>query len=756
MARGTRAKLQVEGEKDFNESLRTMVAQLRAVNSELVLTAAKFEGQEKSVEALTASQAAYKKQSETLVREIALLEKGVQAAGEQFGENSREVADLQNKLNKAQTELIQTTKVIEDLNAAIENGSSEWSDLQKEIDTFMQGVAATDRNIAELNAQLAKQRSEVEAYGDSISKQKAQLKTLNDIYNEQQTKIYDLSEALRTAEEEYGENSKEVSNLKIQLLNAETALNKTASSINKQNDTIDEMRAEMLEAAKAMEVTIDTSEDFNDAVDSADEKGKGLGDVLDGLTGKFGVDLPENMRSTLNEMIQIDTQTLALVGGLAALATAIAKAERALIDITRESAAYADEILTMSTATGIATESLQEYTYAADLLDVSVETITGSQARLIRSMGAAQEGTAAQADAFAKLGVTYQNTDGSLRNAEEVFWDTIDALGQMQNETERDAIAMDLLGRSAQDLNPLIKAGSDRMAELADEAHEMGYVLDDEALGVLGEVDDAMQRLNRQTEATKNKVAVEFAPSLIDVTEKLTALIDGLGEALVDSGAVDAFGSILESAMDLIMPTSALSEDGVPRLTEALKPLAQMLALVADTMSAIAGLAHILTGIMHLDFSQVGEGWEMMTTAMGFNVSSGQLSAQQKLNYQNALKTQSYNATVGGYAGSSYAQYEEDMKNGFSGSYEYWLQQRSRNSTGNDNWRGGLTWVGENGPELAYFPRGTEILNATESREVVGGDTFYITIDAKNVREFNEIVRIAQTTRMNARKGVSG
>lgn len=623
MARGTKATLQVAGEENFNESLRTMVAQLRAVNSELVLTAAKFEGQEKSVEALTASQAAYKKQSETLVREIALLEKGVQAAGEQFGENSREVADLQNKLNKAQTELVKSGRALDDLDEALED------------------------------------------------------------------------------------------------------------------------------AAKS-------TEDFNKAVDSTDEKGKGLGDVLDSIGGKFGISLPSEIQSALDKFIEIDAQTVALVGGLAALAAAIVSAERALVNLTRESAAYADEILTMSTTTGIATESLQEYTYAADLLDVSVETITGSQARLIRSMGAAQEGTAAQADAFAKLGVTYQNTDGSLRNAEEVFWDTIDALGQMQNETERDAIAMDLLGRSAQDLNPLIKAGSDRMAELADEAHEMGYVLDDEALGVLGEVDDAMQRLNRQTEATKNKVAVEFAPSLIDVTEKLTALIDGLGEALVDSGAVDAFGSILESAMDLIMPTSELSEDGVPRLTEALKPLAQMLALVADTMSAIAGLAHILTGIMHLDFSQVGEGWKMMTTAMGFNVSSGQLSAQQKLNYQNALKTQSYNATVGGYAGSSHAQYEEDMKNGFSGSYEYWLQQRSRNSTGNDNWRGGLTWVGENGPELAYFPRGTEILNATESREVVGGDTFYITIDAKNVREFNEIVRIAQTARMNARKGVSG
>lgn len=620
MARGTRAKLQVEGEKDFNESLRTMVAQLRAVNSELVLTAAKFEGQEKSVEALTASQAAYKKQSETLVREIALLEKGVQAAGEQFGENSREVADLQNKLNKAQTELVKSGRALDDLDEALED------------------------------------------------------------------------------------------------------------------------------AAKS-------TEDFNKAVDSTDEKGKGLGSLLDDIGGKFGISLPSEIQSALDKFIEIDAQTVALVGGLAALAAAIVSAERALVNLTRESAAYADEILTMSTATGIATESLQEYTYAADLLDVSVETITGSQARLIRSMGAAQEGTAAQADAFAKLGVTYQNTDGSLRNAEEVFWDTIDALGQMQNETERDAIAMDLLGRSAQDLNPLIKAGSDRMAELADEAHEMGYVLDDEALGVLGEVDDAMQRFNRTTEAAKNKLAVEFAPSMTEAMETLTGLVQDLGTALADSGVVSAFGSILESAVGLLSPLGE-AEDRAGTLTDALKPLAMLLAGIADTITVIAGLAHLLHGLFGFGgISEISGGWDMMKTGLGLNTSSGKLSAMGKLEYADALKSSGYDESAGAWTSNSYSEYEAS---GFNGSYELWLQQRSRNSTGNDNWRGGLTWVGENGPELAYFPRGTEILNATESREVVGGDTFYITIDAKNVREFNEIVRIAQTTRMNARKGVSG
>lgn len=627
---------------------------------------------------------------------------------------------------------------------------------------FKQAVRDIDTELRVLGSALDLTAAKFDGQGNAMEGLAETQEKLQSIYTKQANKIELLKNALAKSAEKYGEADSRTANYQIQLNKAETALEKT--------------RKKLGEVSSALEDAAKSTEDFNDAVDSTDEKGKGLGDVLDGLTGKFGVDLPENMRSTLNEMIQIDTQTLALVGGLAALATAIAKAERALVNLTRESAAYADEILTMSTTTGIATESLQEYTYAADLLDVSVETITGSQARLIRSMGAAQEGTAAQADAFAKLGVTYQNTDGTLRDAEAVFWDTIDALGRMQNETERDAVAMDLLGKSAQDLNPLIKAGSDRMAELAEEAHEMGYVLDKDALDALGEVDDAMQRLNRTTEAAKNKVAVEFAPSLVEVTEKLTKMIQNLGEALVDSGAVDAMGAILESVINVIAPAEMLGDDVVPALTERLKPLARILATIADTINAIAGLARNLWGAVTFNSDLRIDGWRQLTTALGWREGQGDLSATAQLKHDYAAMDAAKNADAvnsetlrNGY-GSYYAnnkwyanvesywyeEYEKAIQKGFAGTFEYWKIANGHNSTGNTNWRGGLTWVGENGPELTYLPRGTQILNATESREVVGGDTFYITIDAKNVREFNEIVRIAQTARMNARKGVSG
>ena len=53
---------------------------------------------------------------------------------------------------------------------------------------------------------------------------------------------------------------------------------------------------------------------------------------------------------------------------------------------------YADEVLTTATVTGIATDKLQEYMYAAELVDVSVETLTSSMAKNIKSMKSFEEG----------------------------------------------------------------------------------------------------------------------------------------------------------------------------------------------------------------------------------------------------------------------------------------------------------------------------------------------------------------------------
>lgn len=548
------------------------------------------------------------------------------------------------------------------------------------------------------------------------------------IYSEQE-KIETLRKALQNSAQAYGESDRRTMAWKEKLNRAEAELEKTKNQL---KDTDTEL------------------ENFgNDTVK--------LGDALDGIAGKFGINLPDGIKNSINGMVQIDAKSLALVGTLAAVAKVVVDVEKKLIAMTKASAEYADNILTMSTVTGISTQKLQEYTYAAELLDVSVETITGSQTKLINNMQEAAKGTENQAAAFERLGVSVTNADGSLRDTQEVFWEAIDALGRIQNGTERDALAMDIMGKSAQDLNPLIKAGADRMQELADEAENVGYVLSEKELDALGKVDDAMQRLDNTTEGVKNQLSAEFAPYLESATEKWTDLIVGTGKALKDSGLIDGFGMLLDTFAGIIQPTDTLSGKSLPALTQALRPVAEVMAGIASTIELIASIVDIKSL-----FTKPGEYFKRIYTASGLGYNQGYKNQIQQLQDKytqmgtNAATDAAgygeyyYNGTY--YANRDAALYAQFSASGYSGTFEAWKVANGYNASGNHNWRGGYSWVGENGPELVSLPQGSYILSAQESREAVGDTYVTVTIDAKNVREFNDVIRVVENARMNARK----
>jgi len=238
--------------------------------------------------------------------------------------------------------------------------------------------------------------------------------------------------------------------------------------------------------------------------------------------------------------------TGAVVAGVTgAMASGIAAGTGALVSFTRQGAAYADEVLTMSTNTHIATDQLQAYMYAAELVDVSTETMTSSMARNIRSMNSAAEGTGAAAEAYAALGVSVTDADGNLRDSQEVYWELIDALGEVDDYTQRDALAMNIFGRSAQDLNSLIEVGSEGMAEYAAQAEEAGAILSEDTLEQFGQFDDVMQQVSSGVDAAQNALGTVLLPVLTELGGEGTGL---LGE--FTTGILEANGD-----MDLIAET---------------------------------------------------------------------------------------------------------------------------------------------------------------------------------------------------------
>lgn len=601
---------------------------------------------------------------------------------------------------------------------------------------YKQALSEIGNGMRVLDSEMRKVQSAYAKNADSVESLAAQNDVLERKILSQTEKIEYLKAALQQSAEKYGESDKRT-------MQWQTSLNNAEAELNNLNNKLDENKEKIEESGK--------------------ETGN-LGDVVGGLTEKFGIKLPEGMQKSMNSMGSLNTTSVKIAGGFVALAVAIAKAEKALIQMTRESAETADDIVTLSSVTGMSTDSIQELNYMADLTDVSLDRIRDSLKETTNKMQEAATGTGDAYEAYNKLGVKITDVDGQLRSAEDVFYDTIDALGQMKNKTERDAIAMDLLSESAQELSPLIEIGSDGLKQYAQEAHSMGYVLDNEALTALTEVDDAYQRLQKSQEGAKNQLSAEFAPYLTEFYEKITKLIKDGGQALKDSGIVDSFGMLLETVGDIIAPTDQLSSDTVPKLTEALRPLAEIMAGIADTIDFISGAATVLTtGIW--DWDKWSGGWKQMGKAAGFGYSYGNGNNTQTLKEKWEQTDVNRATSANGYGqyyanGKWYSNYESYLrdeweKSGTGTTFEYWKMQKGYNASGTDYWRGGRTLIGEYGPEEVVLPQGTRILTAQETRQASGGDTFYITIPANTVKEFNDIVNIARNKRRTERMGVN-
>lgn len=494
----------------------------------------------------------------------------------------------------------------------------------------LDGEAEYKQRISEINAALGTLDSKIKLLNTTYSENENSIKGLteiNEVLNQkiltQREKVEQLQEMLQKSAKAYGISDTTTQKYQQQLNNAEAALVKMERAL---ADNTSKLEA----AGGAADNFSDGLKDLAERTGEEAEQSMGnLGDVVNGLTSKLGIQLPDGMKSSMNAMGSLDASSLALAGGFAAVAAAIVKAEKAMISMTKESASFADNIITLSMQTGQSTQQLQEFSYATELIDVSVDTLQGSLRKLTNNMQDTMNGTGNAKASFEALGVSVTNADGSMRSANDVFYETIDALGQVKNETERDAMSMDIFGRSAQDLNPLIIQGSKTLKAYADEAHNMGYVLDDEALSALGAVDDAYQRLQKTQEGVKNQLAVEFAPYLEEFYGDVTSMVKDGGKAIKDSGIVDAFGMLLETVGDILNPMSDLSNNRVPALTKALQPLAKVMALMADA-------AELLKGVINFGTGHISEGWGQMKHALGFGYSSGNGN-----NYQNLLD--SYN-----------------------------------------------------------------------------------------------------------------
>lgn len=185
----------------------------------------------------------------------------------------------------------------------------------------------------------------------------------------------------------------------------------------------------------------------------------------------------------------------------------------------------ADDLNTLSKQTGFTTEELQKMQYAADLVDVSVDDITGALKKLKPKITEDNK-------ALAELGVSTTNADGSLRDANDVFYDTIEALSKIDNETERDQKAMDIFGKSADSLAGIIDDGGKALKEYGNEAEELGLIMSGDTVDSLNEMSDTIDKAKATIGGSLAQFGATAAKVLAPALEKVAGIIGTVTEKL--------------------------------------------------------------------------------------------------------------------------------------------------------------------------------------------------------------------------------
>ena len=236
-----------------------------------------------------------------------------------------------------------------------------------------------------------------------------------------------------------------------------------------------------------------------------------------------------NLRAMSEQFKEMGNKLTSAGQAMQGLSMAAAAVAASIGAVTVKSASWADDINTMSKVYGIGTRELQQYSAAADLVDVSTEDIAKSHIKLEKQMMSASKGTGASAEAFAKLGVSVTNADGSLRDGDAVWQDTIKALGSMENETERDAIAMQLMGKSAANLNPLIEDGGETYKQVADTLAKYNLdFIDQETLDQANEFNDAIDTIKMVGLVAFQQLGTQLAAYLAPAMERVVDVVGRL------------------------------------------------------------------------------------------------------------------------------------------------------------------------------------------------------------------------------------
>lgn len=326
---------------------------------------------------------------------------------------------------------------------------------------------------------------------------------------------------------------------------------------------------------------------------------------------------------------------------LAPVSAAAAAVGGALVKLGYDAVTGADDLNTLAKQTGLTTAEIQKMQYASDLIDVSFEDIAGA----LRKMKANMDG---HPETWERLGVSVTNADGSMRDVNEVFYDAIAALSQVENGTERDQLAMDLFGKSADSLAGVIDDGGAALEDFGTKAEDAGLILEQDTLDSLNKTNDTIDELKANFSATAGAIGADVATAIAPALDQIAQKAEDITAALRDlspeqTAAILAIAGVAAVIAPVIIVIGQFIF-AVGQITTALAPVIAAIGVFAASfggpvLAIAAAIAAFVLFVKNMDkveestqkfADKMSEKWRRLKDNLGKTVDNIRSSIQSK------------------------------------------------------------------------------------------------------------------------------
>lgn len=593
---------------------------------------------------------------------------------------------------------------------------------------FKAALASIDQQIKINKAQIKLLTQEYNLNEDGMQTLTTKQSVLQSTYDEQAKKVAALDDKYKEMAATYGETDKRVAALKVQLLDASTAMAKTESEMQKNSAAMDAYNAAMSgsgSAAKNLKdalTEVDAKLAANKAevdriaqsYDKTDRSAKGYEERNAALA---------QQNTQLNERLETQRQKMDLLREAMKKAADVygdnsvevqnyrKQLSETQAEIDKASKTISDNMETMNSGANPLLDTIKDLTQQAGV------ELPGGLDKAIGKLGALGDmaGTVGAAIAIVKPII------GTISDASDSFSDlksNAQLLGLDTTQYQKLQYALMQVGITSEGLseimNPLygkIKEADDVLGDYAKGLKNMGDATDEERKKVI-EMQNTWSDYNVQLYDTQGNLRdmdeifydlIESFAETSSATERITKMQGIFGETaskvneIVENGGT----SLRDLAEQAERTGKVLNESTVQALDNVNTAIGKFKQNLENAKNSLGAL---LVGLLTFNGDLISDAWSGVKGSV-----KGMLT---------------------GYADGTY------------------------------NHPGGYALVGERGPEILRLPTGSQVYPTGVSQPLMqsargGGDTYNITINARSVREFNDIVRIAKSARQNGRMGVA-